>query len=87
MYRWLIRMGILCLVAGMVIVSPLTDWLPVDLFLKHRDSEGHAVFFRVVPTHAQAGDISPADVGLATIAAGSALLCAGLLARRRRRDG
>lgn len=79
MSRWLIRIGVFCLVLGAVFVSPLVDLLPVDAlgFLSQSKASGH---FRVVPAEEEFG-----HVGATLVLVGLVLLCAWIVARRRGR--
>jgi hypothetical protein len=74
MSRWRIRIGVFCLVLGILLASPLTDLMPVNGFS-----------FTVASAHYR---VIPADNGLdhasiALAAAGCLLLCAGLITKRR----
>jgi hypothetical protein len=78
MSRWLIRIGVFCLVLGLLLVSPLADLMPVDLsgFIG-RGPEGPA-HFRVTPA-----EEGPGHAGVALVGIGFVLFCAGLIARRQ----
>jgi hypothetical protein len=85
MSRWLIRIGVVCLVLGGALISPLSDLLPVETvaFLDHplaflsqpASSPNH---FRIVP-----GDGQAEHIGDTLVIVGFVLAGAGLLARRR----
>jgi hypothetical protein len=78
MSRWLIRIGVFFFVVGVLLLSPLTDLLPVNgtgPFSRPADPS----LFRVVPTE------NEGNGGMALAIMGAALLGAGLLARRRSR--
>jgi hypothetical protein len=79
MSLWLIRIGVVTLVPGALLASPLADLMPVDalFFLSQSMTSGH---FRVVPTGK-----NWEYVGVTLVIAGFALSCAGLVARRRDR--
>jgi len=74
MSRWLIRIGILCLVPGILLALPLTDLMPVGGF-GFTVAGGH---YRVIPAE---NGLNHGSIALA--AAGCLLLCAGLITRRR----
>lgn len=79
MSRWLIRIGVACFILGAVLVSPLIDLLPVEVFafLSHPSASASDYLFRVVPV-----EESPWHVGDAFVLAGLVLVGAGLFARR-----
>lgn len=77
MSRWLIRIGIACLVIGLLFASPLADLMPVGGFDPVSFSVG-SNHFRIVPVE---GDWGPA--GIALLVLGGLLLLAGRASRRR----
>jgi len=77
MSRWLIRIGVFCLVLGLLLASPLTDLMPIRGF-GFTVASGN---YRVIPA-----DNGLDHTSIALAAAGCLLLCPGLLARRRARQ-
>lgn len=77
MSRWLIRIGVSCLILGILLASPLTDLMPVGGFGFARPAAG---YIRVIPAE---NSLDHASIALA--AAGCLLLCAGLITKRRPR--
>lgn len=82
MSLWLIRIGALCLFSGIIAVSPLMDFLPIDLFFINQSSNPH-VHYRVVSAKQDDKAIGIEEAGIATIVSGLALLCEGLIMKHR----
>jgi hypothetical protein len=82
--RWAVSVGVALLVLGAVLLSPLADFLPIELWVapgKGTGSTGHT-FFRVVPE--QTDHVSLVVVaGAVSIAVGLGCLVIERLSRNR----